>query len=164
MTLTTEYQLIDSYAWDPQSDQKCTISLYAKIGEQDISNNRTRIYTKLTSAVSAGQLGGSKYQFTCSYAPTVEGSGVWYFSNETITETNSEQYVYHNDDGSASVTLSSYLYNGYLKLSKTISGTVTLPKIPRRAKFTAAGGFNDEANPSIYYENIVFSFTTIVTY
>lgn len=153
MTLTTEYQLIDSYAWYPQSGQKCTISLYAKIGEQDISNNRTRIYTKLTSAVSAGQLGGSKYQFTCSYAPTVEGSGVWYFGNETITETNSEQYVYHNDDGSASVTLSSYLYNGYLKLSKTIGGTATLPKIPRRAKFTAAGGFNDETNPSIYYEN-----------
>lgn len=153
MTLTTEYQLIDSYAWNLQSGQKCTISLYAKIGEQDISNNRTRIYTKLTSAVSAGQLGGSKYQFTCSYAPTVEGSGVWYFGNETITETNSEQYVYHNDDGSASVTLSAYLYNGYLKLSKTISGTATLPKIPRRAKFTAAGGFNDEANPSIYYEN-----------
>lgn len=153
MELTKSYQNVANWRWQVQSNQYCDFYLDAKIDDYDISNNRTKIYTKLRTVLSGGQLGGSKYQFTCSYAPTLEGSDVWYFGNETITETNSEQYVYHNDDGSAEITLSSYLYNGYLKLSKTISGTVTLPKIPRRAKFTAAGGFNDEANPSIYYEN-----------
>ena len=153
MILNNSWQEIAKWAWNVVSGQIVTFYLEAKIDNYDISNNRTRIYTRLRTTLSSGTAGGSGYQFTCSYAPTVEGSGVWYFGNETITETNSEQYVYHNDDGSASVTLSSYLYNGYLKLSKTISGTVTLPKIPRRAKFTAAGGFNDEANPSIYYEN-----------
>ena len=153
MILNNSWQEIAKWAWNVVSGQIVTFYLEAKIDNYDISNNRTRIYTRLRTTLSSGTAGGSGYQFTCSYAPTVEGSDVWYFGNETITETNSEQYVYHNDDGSASVTLSSYLYNGYLKLSKTISGTVTLPKIPRRAKFTAAGGFNDEANPSIYYEN-----------
>ena len=153
MILNNSWQEIAKWAWNVASGQIVTFYLEAKIDNYDISNNRTRIYTRLRTTLSSGTAGGSGYQFTCSYAPTVEGSGVWYFGNETITETNSEQYVYHNDDGSAEITLSSYLYNGYLKLSKTISGTVTLPKIPRRAKFTAAGGFNDEANPSIYYEN-----------
>ena len=153
MILNNSWQEIAKWAWNVVSGQIVTFYLEAKIDNYDISNNRTRIYTRLRTTLSSCTAGGSGYQFTCSYAPTVEGSDVWYFGNETITETNSEQYVYHNDDGSASVTLSSYLYNGYLKLSKTISGTVTLPKIPRRAKFTAAGGFNDEANPSIYYEN-----------
>ena len=153
MELTKSYQNVAYWRWQVQSNQYCDFYLDAKIDDYDISNNRTRIYTRLRTVLSGGQLGGSKYQFTCSYALTVEGSDVWYFGNETITETNSEQYVYHNDDGSAEITLSAYLYNGYLKLSKTISGTVTLPKIPRRAKFTAAGGFNDEANPSIHYEN-----------
>ena len=131
MILNNSWQEIAKWAWNVVSGQIVTFYLEAKIDNYDISNNRTRIYTRLRTTLSSGTAGGSGYQFTCSYAPTVEGSDVWYFGNETITETNSEQYVYHNDDGSASVTLSSYLYNGYLKLSKTISGTVTLPKIPR---------------------------------
>ncbi len=153
MELTKDYQSVVYWRWQYSSKLWCDFYLEAKVDDYDIANNRTRIYTRLRSELTVGQMSGSKYQFTCSYAPTVEGNAVWYFGSETITETNSEQYVYHNDDGSAEITLSSYLYNGYLGLSQNISGTVTLPKIPRRAKFTAAGGFNDEENPSIYYEN-----------
>ena len=130
--LNNSWQNLVYWRWNVASGQWIDFYVDARIGNQDIANNRTQIYTKLRSVLSGGTAGGTGYKFELSYAPTVSGSAVWYFGTETITETNSEQYVYHNDDGSASVTITSTLYNGYLKLNKTLSATVSLPTIPRK--------------------------------
>ena len=136
MLLTKNYQNVANYTWITPN-QKIIFYLDAKIGDYDISNNRTPIYTRLRSTISTGTAGGSGYKFTCSYAPTVEGSTVWWFGNETITETNTTEYVYHNDDGTANITLTSSVYNGYLGLNQTFSGNATLPTIPRKSSVTA---------------------------
>ena len=135
--LNNSWQNLVYWRWNVASGQWIDFYVDARIGNQDIANNRTQIYTKLRSVLSGGTAGGTGYKFELSYAPTVSGSAVWYFGTETITETNSEQYVYHNDDGSASVTITSTLYNGYLKLNKTLSATVSLPTIPRKSSVTA---------------------------
>ena len=137
MLLTKDYQNVANYTWNVTSNQKVIFYLDAKIGDYDISNNRTPIYTRLRSTINITPAGGSGYKFTCSYAPTIEGSAVWYFGNETITETNTTEYVYHNEDGTANVTLTSSVYNGYLGLNQTFSGTATLPTIPRKSSVTA---------------------------
>lgn len=105
MLLTKDYQNVANYTWNVTSNQKVIFYLDAKIGDYDISNNRTPIYTRLRSTINITPAGGSGYKFTCTYAPTVEGSAVWYFGNETITETNTTEYVYHNDDGTADIIL-----------------------------------------------------------
>lgn len=135
--LNNSWQNIIYWRWKVAAGQWIDFYVDARIGNQDIANNRTQMYTRLRSVLSGGTAGGSGYKFTCSYAPTVEGSGVYYFGTKTITETNSEQYVQHNDDGSASVTIETTLYNGYLKLNKTLSATVSLPTIPRKSNVTA---------------------------
>lgn len=135
--LNNSWQNIIYWRWKVAAGQWIDFYVDARIGNQDITNNRTQIYTKLRSVLSGGTAGGTGYKFTCSYAPTVEGSGAYYFGTKTITETNSEQYVQHNDDGSASVTIETTLYNGYLKLNKTLSATVSLPTIPRKSNVTA---------------------------
>lgn len=135
--LNNSWQNLIYWRWKVTTGQWIDFYVDARIGNQDIANNRTQIYTKLRSVLSGGTAGGTGYKFTCSYAPTVEGSGVYYFGTKTITETNSEQYVQHNDDGSASVTIETTLYNGYLKLNKTLSATVSLPTIPRKSSVTA---------------------------
>ena len=135
--LNNSWQNLVYWRWNVASGQWIDFYVDARIGNQDIANNRTQIYTKLRSVLSGGTAGGTGYKFELSYAPTVSGSAVWYFGTETITETNSEQYVQHNDDGSASVTITSTLYNGYLKLNKTLSATVSLPTIPRKSSVTA---------------------------
>ena len=137
MLLTKDYQNVANYTWNVTSNQKVIFYLDAKIGDYDISNNRTPIYTRLRSTINITPAGGSGYKFTCTYAPTVEGSAVWYFGNETITETNTTEYVYHNEDGTANITLTSSVYNGYLGLNQTFSGTATLPTIPRKSSVTA---------------------------
>ena len=137
MLLTKDYQNVANYTWNVTSNQKVIFYLDAKIGDYDISNNRTPIYTRLRSTISTGTAGGSGYKFTCSYAPTVEGSAVWWFGNETITETNTTEYVYHNEDGTKDVTLTASVYNGYLGLNQTFSGNATLPTIPRKSSVTA---------------------------
>ena len=137
MLLTKDYQNVANYTWNVTSNQKVIFYLDAKIGDYDISNNRTPIYTRLRSTINITPAGGSGYKFTCTYAPTVEGSAVWYFGNETITETNTTEYVYHNEDGTKDVTLTASVYNGYLGLNQTFSGNATLPTIPRKSSVTA---------------------------
>lgn len=135
--LNNSWQNIVYWRWKVTTGQWIDFYVDARIGNQDIANNRTQIYTKLRSVLSGGTAGGTGYKFTCDYAPTVEGKGVYYFGTKTITETGSDQYVQHNDDGSASITITSTLYNGYLKLNKTLSATVSLPTIPRKSSVTA---------------------------
>lgn len=135
--LNNSWQNLIYWRWNVASGQWIDFYVDARIGNQDITNNRTQIYTKLRSVLSGGTAGGSGYKFTCSYAPTVEGNGVYYFGTKTITETNSDQYVQHNDDGTANVTITTTLYNGYLKLNKTLSATVSIPTIPRKSSVTA---------------------------
>lgn len=135
--LNNSWQNLIYWRWNVASGQWIDFYVDARIGNQDIANNRTQIYTKLRSVLSGGTAGGTGYKFTCDYAPTVEGKGVYYFGTKTITETGSDQYVQHNDDGSASITITSTLYNGYLKLNKTLSATVSLPTIPRKSSVTA---------------------------
>lgn len=164
MTLTTEYQTVKSYQYTHSSGAKVTFKLEAKIGTSDIVNNKTPIYTRLSSTLDVGSISGSGYKFTCSYAPTVEGSGVWYFATETITETNSVQYVEHNDDGTKNVTLTATIYNNYHGINITLSDTVTLPTIARKSKVSCASPFNIEDNVTLNITSKNDNFTHTIRY
>lgn len=62
--------------------------------------------------------------------------------------------VPHNSDGSKSITISAAgKIAGTSLSSTTISKTVTLDTIPRKAAITAAPDFTDEQNPKITYNN-----------
>lgn len=62
--------------------------------------------------------------------------------------------VPHNSDGSKSITISAAgKISGTTLSSTTISKTITLDTIPRKATITAAPDFNDEQNPTITYNN-----------
>jgi len=148
-TLTTEWQTIKSYEWNQTA--RVTFCLDAKYTTQSITNNTTTIQTRLRSVLNSGSISGSGYNFSCSYAPTVSGDGVWTFETETIT--SGEGTVTHNDDGTKSLTLSANIINYYWGLNQTLSDTVTLPSIPRKANLLTAQDFNDTGNPTITYQN-----------
>lgn len=66
--------------------------------------------------------------------------------------------VYHNADGSKSVTITGVFniqatLDGSYVSSVTASGTVTLDAIPRAATITSAPNFTDEDNPVLKYSN-----------
>lgn len=145
ITLNGNWQNVARYDFYTSAGFHGIAWIDAKIGNQDVTNNRTRIYTRLTTTVVQGSCAGSGYNFTCDYAPQVSGSAVWTFENETITETNSEQYVYHNADGTKSINLNAYVGNSYHGFNIYFSNasstypdgqarTIKLPTIPRASQ------------------------------
>lgn len=151
-TLTTSWQNIASYTWTLSGyGTKVTFYLDAKYSSQSIVNNTTDIQTRLNCVLNSGSVSGSGYNFTCSYAPTVSGSGVWNFETETITSGSGT--ITHNGDGTKSLTLSATASNSYWGLNASMSANVSLPTIPRQANLTSAQDFNDEGNPTITYNN-----------
>ena len=151
-TLTTSWQSIASSTWNVSGyNTSVTFYLDAKYSEQSVANNTTTIQTRLRSVLNSGSVSGSGYNFTCSYASTVSGSGVWYFATETITSGGGT--ITHNADGTKSLTLSATASNTYWSMSKSLSATVSLPTIARKADITSASSFYTNTNPTVYYNN-----------
>lgn len=150
-TLTTSWK---SYASASFSTGPATIAFYleARYTSQSIGNNTTNVQTRLRSAYTkGGSTAGAGYKFTCTYASTVSGSGTWTFENEVIT--SGSKTVTHKTDGTQTISLNATAYNKYWNFNKSMSATVTLPSIPRKATVTAAPNFTDEDNPTISYSN-----------
>ena len=150
-TLTTSWK---QQAKASFSTGAATITFYldAKYSSQSIANNTTNVQTRLTSAYTKGSsIAGAGYKFTCTYCSTVSGSGVWTFENETITSGGAT--VTHNSDGTKTLTIKATAHNDYWNFTKTLSASVTLPSIPRKASVTSAPNFTDLDNPKITYSN-----------
>ena len=163
--LTTEWQEIKSLAYTHSSGAKVTFYLDAKVGTSDIVNNKTAIFTRLNSVLVSGSMSGYNYKFTCSYAPEVKDeNGVWNFATETITETNTNQYVQHDDDGTKKVTLTATIFNNYLGINETISEEVELPTIARKSKVSCASPFNIQDNVTINISSKNDDFTHTIRY
>lgn len=150
-TLTTSWQNIANWSYTFTPGNTVTFYLDAKYSYQSIANNTTDIQTRLTSSLNWGNASGAGYTYTCSYAPTVSGSGTWTFGNETITSGSAT--ITHNSDGTKSLTLSASAANNYWGFNNTFSANVSLPTIPRQANVTSATDFTDEGNPTITFNN-----------
>ena len=129
IALTKDWQNVGSYKYEPGTGFICWFYLDAKIGDQDIANNRTPVYTRLTSVVERGQGSGYNYSFSLSYANTVSGSGRWTFATETIT--SGGDTITHNNDGSKTLTLNAGMQVTGIGFYGSISADVSLPTIPR---------------------------------
>ena len=91
---------------------------------------------------------------------TINGQEFNEFKEIWITETNwadaitATVTVPHNSDGNKSVSISATGFVGSTSLHSTsLSGTITLDTIHRKAVITSAVNFNDEGNPTIKYSN-----------
>lgn len=89
---------------------------------------------------------GERTYYTFSYT-----SVGWYKLGErTVT-------IGHDAKGEKTVTLSgewcSAISGGWAPYSLSVSGSVTLPTIPRKAEITSAPDFTDVDDPTVYYNN-----------
>lgn len=141
-TIGTSWTNVASYQFAPGTGFKATFYLdarYSSSEKNNIEGNYSNIYTRLRSVINAGQGSGYGYNFTCSYAPTVSGSGLWYLGTETITESAITK-VYHNDDGTKTITLSASGTISPIGLNFSISEQVVLDTIPRATRLTNQTG------------------------
>ena len=149
-TLTTSWQ---SFASASFSTGSSTVVFYleARYTSQSTANNTTNVQTRLRSDLTSGYISGAGYKFTCTYASTVSGNGVWTFGDEVITSGSST--VTHNNDGTKTLSLSATAYNKYWNFTKNLSASVSIPKIDRIAIVTNGTEFNDETNPTVTFTN-----------
>lgn len=153
MQLTTNWQNVASYTFQPGSGFKATFYLDAKYSTQSKANNTTTVQTRLNCVVQSGSGGGNGYRFALSYANTREGSGYWTFEDETIM--TGESTITHNADGTKTINLSASMRVNYTGLDASMNVNVDLPRIDRYPLITSAPDFSDEDDPTIIYTTVL---------
>lgn len=150
-TLTTSWESYASSSWTASGGSKVTFYLEARYISQSVANNTSIVQTRLRSTIT-GSIRGTGYEFTCTYCDTRSGTGIWTFENEVIISSG-DKTITHNTDGTKSLSLSATAKNTYWNINKSMSVTVSLPKIDRLATINTATDFNDEGNPTITFDN-----------
>lgn len=161
IVLNGNWQNVASHQISLSSGFKCTFYIDAYIGDQDTTNNKTPVYTRLTSVVNSGSCAGSGFKFELTGATAYEGGSVWTFENETILSGGFWQN--HNDDGTAEIGLSAHVYNKYHGIdfwfSTSGSGNrIFLPTINRYAVTNSVTGDNIEDIFKVNYTKYVSSY------
>ena len=137
------------------------VSLSIKITQD--SQNITHNYSNITVDVTASWTNGSNNRTSPAPKGALKVNGVSYAFSSTFNDlqTNSGSQllfrksvtVYHNTDGSKTVSASASFDTGVSSGIISASTSKTLTRIPRAATLTSAPNFNDEANPKIAYNN-----------
>lgn len=155
ITLTKEWQNVANGSFVPGTGLSVTFWLDAKYSTQSQVNNTTTVQTRLNCTVNSGYGNGYNYSFSCSYAPTVSGSGLWTLSTETIT--SGESTITHNSDGTKTISLSANARINGIGMNVSFSGDAIIPRIDRYATLSSAQDFTDEGNPKITFTKNVAS-------
>lgn len=153
ITLTQDWQVVAEHRWQPSTGFDFSMYLEARYTEQNTSTNSTKILTRLRSVVNKGQGSGYGYSFNCSYCSSISGTGQWFFGTETILE-SSEQTIYHENDGSKSLTLYASGYVNGVGYNFDINGVINFPKIDRLPIITSlTNQITDEDNIVLKFDN-----------
>lgn len=144
ITLTTSYQLIkQTYLGNNGYGGDIYVRTYAKYSTQDIANNTTtmQVQTRIYSGGTWWASSGTGHTTTAN-GVTKSGMNLTYdWSMWAVGETTIETLettVQHANDGTKSLSVSSYFYSEPWGWYGTAEDTVALPTIPRASKLTSA--------------------------
>lgn len=144
VALTTSYKLLGKIALNA-GDYTTEFRLYAKIGTQNISSNKTPVTTKIVFYREKGYY--SFYSATGKITGTITGTKTYSTytsmpSGETVVlETTKD--ITHNNDGTCTIKLGASWKDGFKNTTtKTISNVdCVLPKIPRASDLIPANTY-----------------------
>lgn len=152
-TITTSWVTYASKTFKPGTGLSVTFQLQARQTAQSVANNTSTIQTRLRSEINSGQGSGANYKFTCSYASSVSGSGLWTLRDDYVITTSPNKVITHNNDGTKTITLSATAVISGLSMNLSMSASVNLKKIDRIADLTSWPNFTDETNPTLKFTN-----------
>ena len=140
------------------------IANYAKLNSQNTSTNKS--YVSYMSKLIVE--GSGSYFYTGSdtlkgmaatgISNTVQHCEGTYYKGETTLLTFENIEIRHNDDGTASISMSSAFNSGPWGWNNSANDTATVPKINRYAKTNSASGSDIEGNFSVNYTKYVSSY------
>ena len=151
MQLTTSYQLISSFNLTYGA-----MRTYAKYSSQSSIDNTTTYQIKQVyyCSVSGGYTGFDYAVATLDGTQKVYNSYTRMYSGETtVQELN--RVIEHNPDGSSPTKTIGTSWTASFGGSGSTSVDITFPNIARYPTLTNATDFNDEGNPTIYFNNVL---------
>lgn len=126
----------------------CNYQVGYDLLKQDIANNYSviRLYgiLNVTNNYISWSRGTAQVWNTSVGIATRYNKGSYTLVSEDVT-------IYHESNGTKTVYVGGSLNTTYL--SGTAGGNISLPTIPRQANVTRFDNFNDEENPTIYFNN-----------
>lgn len=163
-TLTTSWQYLGQ-KYIGSSGGNLYVRLYARYSEQDIANNRTYVYYQARSYYE-----NSTYIQDDGGTIAVSGTGTSYQSVSCTRPTTGESdsvttsgWVYHNNEGKASVTGNASISFPNWGWSGTASASADLPQIPRASGVACSSPYIGD-NAIISIDKKSSSFTSTLTY
>lgn len=145
--------VLGSSVFNGSNGKHFTLKLSYELVQDKINNKSTITYRLYVVTSQYGSGYGSRVP---GYINGVDVGGVTSLSGNTTTlvGTKVEKDITHNPDGTKSVSYSASMGGVWTGLGyASISGTLTLPKIPRQANIKKANDFNDEGNPYLEFDN-----------
>lgn len=143
IALTTSYKLLGKVTLT--SSYTTEFRLYAKIGTQDITNNKTPVTTKITFYRSTGtySFGSATGKITGSITGTRKYTTTTTMNKGETTVLETTKDITHNSDGTCTINLGASWVDSYNnKTTKTISTVqCTLPTIPRASGLIPANTY-----------------------
>lgn len=127
------------------------------VNSQSIENNTSNItvnvwfyrnnkgYTTFGTGTCYCGINGTSYSQAITPSQKITNTSISLFT-KTVD-------ISHDNDGSKSIWVSSYINMNTPLTSSDQGFNAALPKIPRSAVFTGADDFNDEQNPKIWFNN-----------
>lgn len=163
--LTTSFQkLAESYLGTDSYNHSLYIRTYARYTEQDIVNNRSYVIYQARTQFNGTYIQDNQGSYSLSGTGASGSSGgCTRPTNGEVTIATTEGWVYHNDNGTKSISTSATLKFPNWGWSATASSSADLPTIPR-ASSIAVGNYNLGQNLSITIGKKVSSFTSALTY
>lgn len=137
MALTTTFTKIGTGGSHTYGAATGYLELWAKHNGQDIAYNRTSVTVELRLVVSGGYIGN--YQSTTwSISGSLSNSGdLGSGSYTSMTLGSATGDIYHNQDGTKSVSFSGSFNPTAWGVSISVSGSADLPTIPRAPSYTS---------------------------
>lgn len=137
-TLTTSYQKIGTGGVQTFGATKARIDLYAKYNSQSIDNNNSNwsIEARLviTSGSYIGEYSGTTLTLSGDGISSSQSKGTGNFKSQTLGSASGT--VTHNSDGTKSISASASMKFSTWGQTLTVSGSATLPTIPRYVTIT----------------------------
>lgn len=142
-TLTTSYQKIATGSSKTFGYATGYLELWAKYNSQDIANNTTNYSVQLRLVVTGGYIGNyqaTNYSLSSTGLTTSSGNlGTGDFTSRTIATITGN--VTHNSDGTKSISSSGSFNPTAWGISISVSGSATLPTIPRKSGVSASSPY-----------------------
>ena len=121
-----------------QTINGATLTYYidAYLSSQSIANNQSLCGTRARTVFSGYYMQSYGYNFTATGCSSKSGSGLYSFTTETVLTGSTT--VNHNADGTGTLYVSGVCQGSGIGLNISVSGSVSLPTIPRASKPTVS--------------------------